>query len=290
MKLDPRTIMQFSAIAEEASFTKAAARLGVAQPWLSARVRKLEERLGFLLFVRDTRNVTLTERGAEFLGAAQSVTAAIEAAEALASQLQRREERRLRIGVIPHSEEIPARRELLDRYMTQHRDVVVELEVGWTPSLLPRVRSGDLDAAFVAGHFKDEFDALPVCHINVELLMAKDNPLARHNMVALPQLAGRQIANLSRAVDPDLVDKLCMPLIQVGVRILQFPELSEILLERLRGPEQLIALWPHLDNMPMPNGEFIWRPLDTSPKFEMLLIRRRGGTTPIGQAFWEAAS
>ena len=47
MRIDPRLIIEFTAVAEEASFAKAAARLRIAQPWLSARIRRLEELLGF---------------------------------------------------------------------------------------------------------------------------------------------------------------------------------------------------------------------------------------------------
>ncbi|KGI83710.1 hypothetical protein JY98_16460, partial [Exiguobacterium mexicanum] len=75
MKLDPRLVVQFAIIAEEGSFTRAAERLHVAQPWLSARLKKFEEQLGFPLFTRNTRNITLTKQGYELLQAARSVHA-----------------------------------------------------------------------------------------------------------------------------------------------------------------------------------------------------------------------
>jgi DNA-binding transcriptional LysR family regulator len=61
--LDPRLLRAFLAVAEELHFTRAAARLYVAQQALSRDVRRLERELGAELFVRTTRQVTLTGEG-----------------------------------------------------------------------------------------------------------------------------------------------------------------------------------------------------------------------------------
>ena len=65
--LDIRSLRAFVAVAEELHFTRAAARLFVAQQALSREIRKLEERLGTPLFARSTRRVTLTPEGSRLL-------------------------------------------------------------------------------------------------------------------------------------------------------------------------------------------------------------------------------
>ena len=65
--LDVRTLRHFVAVAEELSFTRAAARLFVAQQAVSRDIRQLERRLGTPLFVRTTRRVTLTPEGQRLL-------------------------------------------------------------------------------------------------------------------------------------------------------------------------------------------------------------------------------
>ena len=60
-------LLAFLAVAEERSFTKAAARLGVSQPALSYTIRQLEARLGVRLLARTTRSVTPTEAGERLL-------------------------------------------------------------------------------------------------------------------------------------------------------------------------------------------------------------------------------
>src|SRR5579864_2480598 len=57
----------FVAVAQEESFTRAAARLGVSQSALSQTIRALEERLGIRLLTRTTRSVSPTEAGERLL-------------------------------------------------------------------------------------------------------------------------------------------------------------------------------------------------------------------------------
>ena len=62
-------LVAFLAVAEERSFTRAAARLGTSQSALSHTIRRLEERLGVRLLTRTTRSVSTTEAGKQLLDA-----------------------------------------------------------------------------------------------------------------------------------------------------------------------------------------------------------------------------
>ena len=82
--MNVRLAILFAAVAEERSFTRAAARLNIAQPWLSAQVRKFEEQLGFTLFDRGKGGIELTPQGEQLL------PVALELADAARRPPQRR--------------------------------------------------------------------------------------------------------------------------------------------------------------------------------------------------------
>ncbi|MGW6942859.1 LysR family transcriptional regulator [Streptomyces xanthophaeus] len=76
--VEPRLLRGFVAVAEELHFTRAAARLYVAQQALSRDVRRLEQQLGASLFTRTTRQVELTAEGHRLLPLARRVLRAHE--------------------------------------------------------------------------------------------------------------------------------------------------------------------------------------------------------------------
>ena len=82
MRLDAEQLRALATLAEELNFTRAAQRLGVAQPALSARIRRMEQRLGRQLVERSTRSVRITPAGLDLLALAGPMLSAAEPAEA----------------------------------------------------------------------------------------------------------------------------------------------------------------------------------------------------------------
>ena len=68
MNVELRHLRSFVVVAEELNFSRAAQRLHIAQPALSAQIRTLEVRLGCQLFARTTRKVEFTDAGTLLLG------------------------------------------------------------------------------------------------------------------------------------------------------------------------------------------------------------------------------
>lgn len=102
-KPDFNDLVWFQAVAELRSFTKAAARIGVAQSTLSHTVRQLEERLGFALLTRNTRNVALTFAGERLLNTITPRLAQIEDEIAELSALRDLPSGSLRITLSDHA-------------------------------------------------------------------------------------------------------------------------------------------------------------------------------------------
>lgn len=94
--LEPRLLRAFVAVAGELHFTRAAARLHLAQQALSRDIRRLERELGAAVFLRSTRHVTLTEAGERLLPYARRVLAAH---DELTEAFARRDDRPLAVDV-----------------------------------------------------------------------------------------------------------------------------------------------------------------------------------------------
>lgn len=115
----------FLAVAEQCSFTAAAARLGMSPSAVSQTIRGLEDRVGTALFSRTTRSVALTEAGKLFLAQVRPAMAEIDASFSMLGDYASRPSGLLRInasrGVLPFL------LEPLDAFLAQTPDVEVEL-------------------------------------------------------------------------------------------------------------------------------------------------------------------
>lgn len=121
-------LIAFLAVAEERSFTRAAARLETSQSAVSAVIRRLEERLGVRLLMRTTRSVSPTEAGRRLADALRPALDGIEAELAALDAMRARPSGMIRITAGHH----PARQILfpaVSRLMAEHPDVHVEIVV-----------------------------------------------------------------------------------------------------------------------------------------------------------------
>jgi DNA-binding transcriptional LysR family regulator len=133
----------FVVVAEERSFTRAAAKLGTSQSALSFTIRRLEARLGVRLLTRTTRSVAPTEAGERLLRTLSPALDTIGAALARLSELRDRPAGTIRITAGEHAAEAvlwPALASLLPRYP----DIKVELiiDYGLTDIVAERYDAG----------------------------------------------------------------------------------------------------------------------------------------------------
>src|SRR5450755_300033 len=123
---DMDDLLAFMAVAQERSFTRAAAKLGVSQSALSHTVRRLETRLGLRLLTRTTRSVAPTEAGDRLIGTLRPAFDEIDARLAALTELRDKPAGTIRINTSEHASETvlwPALAPILPDYP----DIKVEL-------------------------------------------------------------------------------------------------------------------------------------------------------------------
>ena len=166
--MELRQLAYFDAVARHGSFTKAAQRLHVAQPAVSAQIRRLEAELGATLLERTTRRVALTHAGELFLARARQVLAQLDAARADLGELSAVLRGRVRIGAtqVVGSLDLPA---ALAQFRHRYPGVSLALHSGLIAKLLGLLcymqPLGGLGETTVARH-RVEVDQLPQLHLS----------------------------------------------------------------------------------------------------------------------------
>ena len=149
MSIDLRKLRAFAAIAEEKHITRAADRLGMAQPPLSRLLRDLEAEFGAQLAIRLPRGVELTEAGQKLHAEALEV---LQRAAAIGEAVRRAahgEEGRLSVGFTPSSAFHPFVLAAIRNFRTAAPGISVALEEAGTGELAEALQQNRLDAAFV---------------------------------------------------------------------------------------------------------------------------------------------
>ncbi|MBG0813288.1 LysR family transcriptional regulator [Planomonospora sp. ID82291] len=178
----------FTVVAEELHFGNAAVRLGMAQPPLSQRIRRLEEELDVRLFDRSRRQVRLTAAGQALLPEAREIVARVERLRALA---ERGTDEVLRVGVPPDlgSAVIAA---LIDGFREADRGVRLAPAEMWSTDQVAGLAAGTLDVGVVRHPVTvPGLSFGPVLVQRPGVVLAESDPLAAGSSVHPADLAGR---------------------------------------------------------------------------------------------------
>jgi DNA-binding transcriptional LysR family regulator len=146
MNITSRQLKAFLLTARHQSFSRAAEQLYITQSGMSVLIRELEEQLGFRLFDRTTRRVTLTEFGNRFLPIADRSLVELESAAQNIGRSATAANRRLTLGAMPliAGNLLPA---AIGEYAKRDPGLEIELHDAERSRLVAMVSAGELDAA-----------------------------------------------------------------------------------------------------------------------------------------------
>jgi DNA-binding transcriptional LysR family regulator len=189
--MELRHLRYFVAVAEDLHFSRAAERLNIATPTLSAQIRALESVLGVQLFVRTTRGVTLTEAGKRVLEEARLTLSQAERTMLVGRHAGRGEVGSIALGYIFGPSVGGVVSTALAEFRRSHPDVSFTLQKGETLPQLKALAEGTLDVGFMRtpGKYPSELAGFVVDSQEVWLAIPDGHPLAACNMIAPEQLA-----------------------------------------------------------------------------------------------------
>ena len=189
--MDVRVLRYFLAVAREESFSRAAKSLYLSQPSISRQIQELEEELGAPLFVRGSRNVTLTREGMRLRRRAQEIVDLVDKTREEFVDLEDEISGDVYIG----GGETHLMREIARIAIAvreEYPGVRYHLHSGNADDVIERLDKGLLDFGLLIGPApvqKYEFLQLPGCDV-WGLLMRAEHPLAQKETVEATDLAG----------------------------------------------------------------------------------------------------
>ena len=147
--MELRLLRYFTVVAEELHFSRAAARLNMAQPPLSQQIRRLEEELGVQLLARTKRHVELTDPGRLFLDSAREILARVDRAVTEVQRAARGEVGHITIGLVSSVSYEDILPRVLRAYRERHPSVAITLQEMSSGEQLTALREGRIQVGFL---------------------------------------------------------------------------------------------------------------------------------------------
>ena len=201
-----RRFEHFLAVVEEGHFGRAAARLGMSQPPLTAQIQALERALGVRLLERSRQGARPTWEGEALLPAVRRLEESARAVEALAREVRLGRRELLTVGCVTSAmfETFPP---IVRAFRAARPSTVVSVKEMDTTDAVEALRRGELDLAF-ARLERDHHPirATPIAPDYLVVALSESDPLASETKVDLAALEAHPMIVLPRSISPAYFD------------------------------------------------------------------------------------
>jgi len=284
--MELRHLRYFVAVAELGNVSRAARKLFIAQPPLSAQLKQLEDEVGAQLFTRLPRGVRLTAAGESLLEDARAILARAEQAPVRARERQHSRQAVVRLGLVPsamHSV-LPG---LLRRIAAAQWDVRVEAREMITSQQLRALRGGELELGLAR---PGDGEPVPEELLGIDdpycLAMPPDNPLAAGDgPLPLRGAAHQPFVGFARHQDADYFDRTVALCVEAGFTPAIRHEAGQFV-----NVLALVACGLGVAIVPssfatLYRGKVLFRPLEASRyKSRLAVLEAPAGDTPRDEA------
>lgn len=205
-----RHLNYFIAVAEQGSFTRAAATLHVSQPALSQQIRQLEEALGVLLFDRSGRHTRLTDAGTVWLTYARRALQELAEGQRALHDVEDLQRGSLRIAMMPTFTSY-FMGPLVASFYQRYPNITLDLQEMAQEQMEALLLNNELDIG-IAFEGSDSRDIVsqPLLSETLALVVGRRHPLAMADRVKLAALSEESMILLSRAyATRQQIDRYC---------------------------------------------------------------------------------
>ena len=201
--MELRTLRYFVTVAEELNITRAAMLLNISQPPLSQQLKKLEEELDTVLFVRGKRRLTLTESGRLLYQRAKDILSLSEKTEAEIRSLKAGMTGTVSIGLVEGMAPDIAG-EWFAGFLKEHPQVHFRILDGNSDDLIEKMRGGLIGLAVITSPYDQQLlNSFAVGQERMAALMRHDHPLTERSSLTIADLLPEPLIVPSRKAHVD---------------------------------------------------------------------------------------
>jgi len=284
---DLKLLRSFVAVASECSVTRAAERLNLTQPTVSGQLKELEQSLGFTLFHRTTRSISLNANGERLLPLAQAVLQRTEEFRFEVEEMQMAKKTQFRLGAALYTLDFEDRFELLEAFGAAVPELHYVMDNRMQSDQIPDLLDERLDVSLLLGiavqpssedqlariigrggivnesQYPSTLERVVLRRRPIGLLVPVDSPLAEYDIIPQQALAGQRVAMLSVEHGEALINPITNFLLNLNALPLTLAEGNAFAVERYAALHNTCALgvgWfatvPGLKQLPVEGMNF----------------------------------
>jgi DNA-binding transcriptional LysR family regulator len=286
--MELRHLRYFIAVAEELNFRRAAERLHVAQPALSAQIKNLEEELGVRLFDRTTRSVQITQTGQLFLGEARGILGATANAEQLVRKAEHGLVGTLRLGVMAPATG-PLLAKVLRHFHQKYPGVQLSLSALSSAEQFRRLRASELDAGLLRPPATSpELESCYVEQAPLVLAAPRGHHLAKKPRLEWKDFNGEGLVMIHPNQQHSFYDPFITACVKAGAKthVAQYAQDVQIKMWLISAGFGIAPVTSTLEEIRRPG--IVFRPLPPGlPPVQTVLAWRRLDASPVVKNFVE---
>ena len=291
--MELRHLRYFVSVAEMENVSRAALKLHVSQPALSAQIRDLEDEIGFLLLERTAKSVRLTKAGRAFLDEARAVLQRADEAVKKARAIAGAEPAELDVGYSP----TPVA-EILPKTLRAFQHAMPKIHVrlqDWTnQAILDGVRDGRLQLGLIvsppkASSLRDlRYEEL--FHERVCVVVAWHHPFARRRAIPLTEVAAEPLIGLTHEDYPEYYDYLSIAFSKVKQKprvVEEHDSMAGILSSVEAGTG--VAIGAEVFGYSFGNRVKLLHITPEQKPISIVIVGPKGRLSPAAEKFWQCA-
>lgn len=196
--METNKLKTFVDLAQTLSFSKTAENLFTTQSSISKQIHSLEKALGISLFIRNNKHVKLSTAGEMILPNTKKILRQEQEIRQKLQQISKQEKETIKMAVIPtFATYLPF--VLITKYVKQHPEIDLQLKEVESNQIKSQLKNNEIDFAFIRSLTdKPSFPSIKVKTEKFAMCVAKDDPLAKKEIINLPDVKDKSFIMLTK--------------------------------------------------------------------------------------------